>query len=214
MVDIRWYGHACFKITASGGTVIVTDPFDGKDIGYPTPETDADVALVSHEHYDHNNVKVLGGSPSVIRGVGEHSAKGIVFKGTATGHDESGGAFRGSNTVFTFVVDSVKICHLGDLGHTLSDAQKGDIAPVDVLLIPVGGVFTIDADGADAVVGQLNPKVVIPMHYKTPVLTIPVAPVDPFLKGKSNVKQHGKNTYSVNKDSLPSEQEVVVLDYK
>lgn len=218
---IKWLGHACFLITTMSGTNIVIDPF-GAGMGYESPAVHAHAVFVSHEHFDHNAAGVLKGNPKVIgplaagKSVEEGSIKvgteTIQYKSILTHHDESKGEKRGTNTVRVITVDGVRICHLGDLGHTLTASQVKTVGPVDVLMIPVGGVYTIDGAGARKVVSQLKPKYVIPMHYKTSALQrINLAPADAFLKGFKKVKR--LDELAVSKDSLPEETTVVVLKY-
>ena len=219
-MKITWLGHSCFKIESDGGKIIVTDPFD-EAVGYPLPKEKADVVTVSHDHHDHNNVKVLKGDPAVVRGSGKQTAAGIEFEGIATYHDEKGGKLRGKNTIFSFEMDGIRVCHLGDLGHLLGEKEAAALCDVDVLMIPVGGVYTLDAEGAKKVVGQIRPKVVIPMHFMTPALTFEVDPPDRFLSGQK-VERPG-TTLEVSKDALPKGGEgegegegplIVLLDYK
>ena len=214
-MEIRWCGHACFEISGEAGVVIVTDPYD-ESIGYQMPDLRADVVTVSHEHYDHNNVAAVKGNPEVVRGPGEHIASGIRFLGIDTYHDTSRGVERGENTVFLFDVDDIRLCHLGDLGHILDENQVRSIRErdIDVLFIPVGGVYTIDASGANRVLNQLEPKIAIPMHYKTPPLRLDINKEDSFLRGKKRVKEEEK--LSLRKTDLPppDEMEIVVLDWR
>jgi L-ascorbate metabolism protein UlaG (beta-lactamase superfamily) len=139
--------------------------------------------------------------------------KEVSFKGIATYHDPSKGSERGTNTIFTFSVDGIKVCHLGDLGHILSQKEIAEIGPVDILLIPVGGVFTIDSKEATQVGEQIKPKVLFPMHFKTEKCGFPIAPVDDFLKGKTNIKRPKTSEVSFDRTSLPSKMEVVVLEH-
>ena len=164
---------------------------------------------MSHDHFDHNNVASVGGNPQVVKEPVE--AKGIKFEGVATHHDASGGSERGNNTVFSMDIDGVKVCHLGDLGHPLSDQQVADIGKVDVLLIPVGGFFTIDAKVASEVCDRLNPRVIIPMHYKNDKLDFPIAGVDDFLEGKGSVRKLDSGEAEFKAGALPAEIEIVVL---
>ncbi len=219
-MKITWLGHSCFKIESDGGKIIVTDPFD-EAVGYPLPKEKADVVTVSHDHHDHNNVKVLKGDPAVVRGSGKQTAAGIEFEGIATYHDEKGGKLRGKNTIFSFEMDGIRVCHLGDLGHLLGEKEAAALGDVDVLMIPVGGVYTLDAEGAKKVIGQIKPKVAIPMHYMTPALTFEVDPPDRFLSGQK-VGRPG-TTFEVSKESLPKGGEgegegegpvIVLLDYR
>lgn len=215
-MKIKWLGHSCFLITSEGGTKILTDPyqpggFDGAIMHGPILEL-VDVVTISHDHADHGYVKGLPGAPVVLRSAGDFVASGIKFDGIQAFHDEAGGTKRGKDVVFTFAVDGVKVCHCGDLGHVLTKDQAAHIGAVDVLLIPVGGFFTIGPDEAWQVADQLAAKVVIPMHFKTPKVGFPIGPVDDFTNGKANVKRLGKSEVEIKKDSLPVEREIVVLE--
>jgi len=209
-MKIKWFGHACFLLEAEDGTKVITDPFD-ESVGYRIPEEKADIVTVSHSHFDHNAVDLLQGNPEVVKGVGEKKIKGIIFKGIKSFHDKSKGAQRGTNTIFVFALDGVRLCHLGDLGHLLSSEQQEEIGEVDVLFIPVGGTFTIDGREAREVSKQLNPKLIIPMHYKTESCSIGIDSCEKFLKGFKKVER--ATEWRGNKESLPSEQTVLVLEY-
>jgi L-ascorbate metabolism protein UlaG (beta-lactamase superfamily) len=212
-MKIRWLGHACFLITNGNGVRIITDPYAvGGGIQYSPIRESADVVLVSHDHDDHNNVSAVQGKPEVVRGSGVKTAKGIQFRGIATHHDSSGGKQRGANTVFCFVLDDIKLCHLGDLGHVLSPKQVDDIGAVDVLFIPVGGVFTIDAAAASQVCDQLKSRVVIPMHFKTRDCAYPIADVEGFLEGKESVRRTGSNEVELEREKLAATTEIVLLE--
>lgn len=215
-MKIKWNGHASFTITADNGTVIVTDPYNpisyGDELSYDTVRDRADVALVSHEHPDHNYVEGLPGSPEVLKGTGE--IKGIAVTGINTFHDESGGSKRGENTVFRFTVDWITICFLGDLGHVLSREQISTIGPVDMLMVPVGGTYTIDADTALKVVEAIRPKVAVPMHFRTKKCSFPISGVDAFLSGMEHVKRLGSSEIKLTRDGLPEKgTEVWVFDH-
>jgi len=210
---IKWLGHSCFLITSKKGVRIVTDPYAvGGGINYSPIREIADVVLVSHGHADHNNVSAVQGKPEVVKGSGVRTARGIQFRGVATYHDGSKGKLRGANIVFCFTVDDIKLCHLGDLGHVLSQIQMDEIGTVDVLFIPVGGSFTIDATEAGQVCDQLNPKVIIPMHFKTPKCAYPVASVADFLEGKKKVRKLGSSEAEFELENLPGGGEIAVLE--
>jgi L-ascorbate metabolism protein UlaG (beta-lactamase superfamily) len=216
-MKIKWYGHSAFLITSNQGIKIITDPYEsgayGGQLGYGKIKDQADIVLTSHAHEDHNDTKSLPGSPQILKESGTKSLKGVSFKGIASYHDSSKGSERGANTIFTFSVDGVKVCHLGDLGHLLSPKEIAEIGPVDILLIPVGGFFTIDSKEATQVEEQIKPKVLIPMHYKTEKCGFPIAPVDDFLKGKANIKRPKTSEVTFDQASLPSKTEIVVLEH-
>jgi L-ascorbate metabolism protein UlaG (beta-lactamase superfamily) len=211
-MKVKWLAHASFLITSETGTKIITDPYNvGGGLSYGEIKESADVVTVSHEHGDHNNVAAVKGNPQVVKGAGAKEAKGIRFKGVPTYHDDTQGGQRGPNTIFCFEVDGIKVCHLGDLGHTLSDKEVAEVGKVDILLVPVGGFFTIDAKVATAVSSKLAPKVIIPMHFKTDKCAYPIATVDDFIKGKSGVTQPGASEVEFKRDRLPAATQIVVL---
>ncbi len=213
-MKVKWLGHASFLITSEEGTRIITDPYaTGMGISYGEIKEAADIVMVSHEHGDHNNTAAVSGSPQLVKEAGVQEAKGIQFKGIASFHDDADGSQRGPNTIFCFTVDDVKLCHLGDLGHQLSEQQVADIGDVDVLLIPVGGFFTIDAAVATDTTEKLKPRVVIPMHYSTAKCAYPISGVEDFLKGKANVKRMDASEVEFSKNKLPSPTEIVVLKH-
>ena len=213
-MKVKWLGHACFLLTSDSGLRIITDPYTTGVFGleYAPPAETADIVTVSHDHADHNNVAAVKGNPQVVQGVGSHEAKGIQFKGIATAHDESSGKERGANTIFCFALDGINVCHLGDLGHDLSDQAVADIGDVDVLLIPVGGNFTIDAPVADVVCKKLSPRVIIPMHFKNARCpSFPVAGVEDFTQARQQVKTIAGSEIELKKEQLPSGAETMVL---
>lgn len=216
-MKIKWYGHAAFLITSDQGVKIIIDPYEsgafGGQLSYGKIKDQADIVLTSHDHADHNDPKSLPGSPQIIKGSGSETAKGISFKGISTYHDSSKGSERGINTIFTFSVDEIQICHLGDLGHILSEKELADIGPVDILLIPVGGYFTIDPKEATRVAEQIRPKVLIPMHFKTEKCGFSIAPVEDFLKGKSKTRHLKASEVAFDKATLPPQMEIVVLEH-
>jgi L-ascorbate metabolism protein UlaG (beta-lactamase superfamily) len=213
-MEVKWLGHAAFLIKGEG-LRIVTDPYrsgayDG--ISYGPIEEEVDVVTISHDHDDHNWTGDLKGKPIIVKGPGLHEAKGKTFKGIATFHDPHGGSQRGPNTVFCFELEGIKVCHLGDLGHVLEEKQVKEIGEVDLLLLPVGGFYTIDPREATQVMEQLKPKKVIPMHFKTPKCGFPIAEVEAFLKGKSNVRRLDSSSVNfVKEDFKEGETEIVVL---
>lgn len=208
---IEWLGHACFRIETADGVRILTDPFD-EQVGYPVPAVEADIVTVSHQHFDHNAVSVVRGRPRVVQEPGEHRIGGIAVTGVSTFHDPEGGAQRGSNIVFVIAADNLRICHLGDLGHRLNQEQLDRIGPVDVLLIPVGGHFTIDAAEAAETVAAVRPRIAVPMHYKTRYMNFPIKGVEEFTKRFDKVSERPR--LEVTPDNLPEPTEVVVLTFR
>ena len=214
-MKVKWLGHASFLLTSDRGIKVVTDPYTtGGSINYgEIPET-ADVVTVSHEHGDHNNTSAVEGDPVVLNGAGTWKVKGIEFTGVSTFHDMVQGAQRGPNTVFCFTIDGIKVCHLGDLGHMLSDQEISEVGQVDLLLIPVGGNYTIDATVATEICTKFNPRVVIPMHYKTEGCDYPIADAEDFLRGRVKVSRRVDDSeIELSKESLPQNTETVVLKH-
>lgn len=221
-LTLRWYGQACFLLTSPGGTAVLMDPFHRENgLEYNLPAIKADAVTVSHEHFDHNNVEAAKPGAKIFHGVTEggwamiHETVGdvkirTVVAGGPFYHDDREGRMRGRDAVFVFETNGMTVVHLGDLGHVLSDEQIQAIGRTDVLLIPVGGYYTIDAAQAKQVVSQLKPKIVIPMHYKTDkVKNIPIAPVDAFLQGQPRVEKQKGSVLEIRE--LPAETTVFVL---
>lgn len=208
---ITWYGHSCFKINTKDVT-IVTDPFD-KKIGIRPYFGAADIVTVSHEHYDHNNVESLKGGPFIIRTPGEFETKNIFIYGFRSFHDKNNGVDRGTNTIYLIEAEDMRICHLGDLGEKLSDKTIEKLGQVDILMIPVGGVYTLDAKEADELIDRIEPSVILPMHYKTPALNIKIDPLDKFLAVRGIKKAEPLDHLTIKKKELnPEENKVVILE--
>jgi len=216
-MKIKWYGHAAFLITTDEGTKIMIDPYEpgafGGQLSYGKIKEQADIVLISHDHADHNYTTDLPGAPQVVKGSGSKTVKGISTKGVSTYHDPSKGSERGANTVFTINVNHIQLCHLGDLGHLLSNKELAEIGAVDILLIPVGGFFTIDPKEATRVAEQIKPRILIPMHFKTEKCGFSIAPVEDFLKGKPNIKRPKASEATFDKATLPQQMEIVVLEH-
>jgi L-ascorbate metabolism protein UlaG (beta-lactamase superfamily) len=210
-VRVQFLGQSCFMITAGTGLKVIIDPYTTNEKTYSAIDEVADIVTVSHEHADHNNVAGVNGNPEVVKGNGIKTVKGISFKGIASYHDNAQGSQRGTNTIFCFSLDGVKFCHTGDLGHRLSPEQIAEIGAVDVFFVPVGGFFTIDSRVATDVCTDLKPKVVIPMHYKTPKSNPNLSAVEDFLTGKGNVKQLNTSIYEFTPKDLPASMEIIVL---
>jgi len=226
-ISLTWYGQSTFVLTTNTGLKALLDP-TGPGTGYNIPTvTGVDLVTVSHEHSDHNNVSLAGGNPLVLRGLAgndwakiDQTVKGVRVWTVSTFHDDTQGSQRGKNAIFVFDVDGLRLAHLGDLGHPLSPEQIKDVGPVDVILIPVGGFYTIDAKAAVEVVNQLNPKVVVPMHYKTPDLSASLAgrlaPADDFIKamGSAATVSEVGQTVTIERGKLPAGRTVMVMKYK
>ena len=211
-MKVKWLGHASFLITSEAGLKIITDPYpQGNGLSYAPINDVADIVIMSHAHFDHNNISSVPGKPELLNSSGLKNIKGIQFEGVSTYHDGAKGKERGANTAFCFSVDGVKLCHLGDLGHRLSQEQMAKIGSVDILFIPIGGVFTIDAKIADVVVNDLKPKVVMPMHYKNAKCDWPLNTVDDFVADKKNVKKMDSSEIEFRAGQLPESTEIVIL---
>jgi L-ascorbate metabolism protein UlaG (beta-lactamase superfamily) len=210
-MDIVWYGRACFRLS-DRGVVIITDP-PSDDLGYERPRIRADVVTISHEHPGHNNRVGFRGGPHFFDGPGEYEVKEVFITGIEMYHDARNGANRGRNTVFLFDFDGLTVCHLGDLGHVPTQQQVEELNEADVLLVPVGGLHTIDASKATEVISLIEPRIVIPMHYKTPLEKAKLDPLDKFFKEMGLAPIPAQPEFKITKSSLPEETEVVVLDY-
>jgi len=217
-MKIQWLGHSAFLLETTDGRKLITDPYDSGSydgaVGYEEIDVAADVVTVSHDHPDHDGVSNLPMQPAtVVRSPKPCEAEGFNIFGLETFHDENKGEDRGKNTIFVIEAEDLRICHLGDLGHTLSDDEIAKLGRIDVLMIPVGGHFTIDAAQASVIVDKIKPGVVIPMHYKTKVLGFPIAGVETFLSGKPNVMIKGETFTEISAESLPAKTEIHVLDH-
>lgn len=218
-MKLTYYGHASFLLE-SNGTSILIDPFDDKP-GYPQPDVSPTAVTVSHEHFDHNHVATAKGSPKVIRGLTaggkdwntvKEKVGPVAISGVATYHDASQGKDRGKNTIFIFEAEHLRVAHAGDLGHPLSTEQVSQLGTIDVLMIPIGGYYTIGPEEAEQVINAVKPRVVIPMHYRTEVnKDWPIGPHESFTEKKAP-KQKGR-TVDVSTATLPSQQEVWILKY-
>lgn len=217
-MDIYWLGQACFKLKGKNSTVLI-DPYDANFTGLKLPkDLSADIVLSTHEHEDHNNTQAVGTvdghEPMVFKESGEYEVSGVIITGISSFHDNTQGSERGLNTIFHIILDGLNIVHLGDLGQSkLTEEQIAQISETDILLVPVGSIYTIDGKGASDIVSQLEPKIIIPMHYFIEGLKFQLEPVDKFLKemGVENVVPQPK--LSITKDKLPEEPMVVVLSH-
>lgn len=216
-MNIQYYGHSCFKITTKPAgrgqedVNVFLDPFD-KSIGLRPPQGQADLVLVSHAHPDHNNVEALKGNPSIIDIPGEYSVKGINIVGIGTYHDDQNGQERGHNTVFLLDSEDIKICHLGDLGTGLTEKQLEELDGVDILMIPIGGKYTIDYKKAIEIVRKIEPKVVIPMHYKMAGTTVDIDDEKKFCNEIGNCSSTKASKLNIKKKDLEEKNmEVMVM---
>ena len=186
-MKIKFLGHAAFLLTSDAGVRIITDPykpgcFDG-GIKYDKITEEADIVTISHEHDDHNETNI-NGNPTFIKKSDKQTVEQITISGVDVYHDTNEGKERGTNIIYNMLIDGMNVVHLGDIGHNLSPQEVAKVGNVDILLIPVGGFFTIDADVADTISETLKPKIVIPMHFKTDKCGFPIAAIDDFTKDK------------------------------
>jgi len=210
-LDIAWLGHSCFRIKGKEATII-TDPC-GPDSGYALSKLGADIVTLSHFHSGHCYTESITSEFKEIKGPGEYELKGVFITGIATFHDAEQGKQRGRNTVYLLEMDGMTLCHLGDLGHLPASDLMEAISDSEILFLPVGGASTIGSSVAAEIVRHLIPKVVIPMHYKTSELVGDLEPVDKFLKELGIGEVISKPKLSINRTTLPSSTQVVILDY-
>lgn len=215
-MKIRYLGHSCFLLTGASGATVVTDPYG--DIGYSLPRgLKADVVTVSHDHFDHNNVKGIDGEPEIVCGEGNYRFSDVSITGIGSFHDDARGRKRGGNIVYKFVADGLTVCHLGDLGEECSEALLKKIGGADILLIPVGGIYTIDGRQAKEYADKIRPAIVIPMHYKTPDLSIELNGIGEFLGlfARDRVETLGKDEAEFTRDDLTGKStKIIVMEKK
>lgn len=208
-MEITWYGQSCFKIEGKENSLII-DPYD-PSIGLTLPKKlSSDILLITHEHYDHNYKQGIEGKPFIIDSAGEYELAGATITGIPAFHDKKNGEERGKVTLYIIEFEGIKICHLGDIGHDLSDDEIDKLGTVDILMIPVGGIFTISGDEAAKIIGEIDPKIVIPMHYKIPKLSINLEPIDKFSK-KFESKTEEQDKLKIKAKDLPQELKVIKL---
>jgi L-ascorbate metabolism protein UlaG (beta-lactamase superfamily) len=216
-MKIKWYGHAAFKITTDKGIRIIIDPYEpgafNGALSYGKIDEEADIVMVSHDHADHNHVKTISGKYVLVNKVGEYEIRAVKIKAFSSFHDKSAGKERGNNLIFVIAADDLILVHTGDIGHALDPGLLKEIGKTDILLLPVGGFFTIDVAEASKMTDALASRVIIPMHYKTKKCAFPIAPVDEFIKGKGNVRWLDKPEVEIRKDDLPEKPEVLVLKH-
>lgn len=214
-MKIKWYGHSAFKITTDKGARIIIDPYKssalGGPIAYGVINDEADIVLTSHDHGDHNYVNDIEGKFVHIKEAGQHEERGAIIKAIPTFHDNSKGRERGTNLVFVVSAEDIVVAHLGDLGHTLDDSTLQSIGKVDVLLLPVGGRFTIDSKEATKVMNDIDPVITIPMHYKTESIGLPIEGLEGFIKDKKAVKEINDSEIVITKATLPETNEIIIM---
>lgn len=209
-MKIEYLGHSCFKLTESTGTSVICDPYD-EAVGYDLPEMSADAVTVSHHHYDHDAVKSVKGSPVIIDKECSYDLPGVEINAIKSFHDGEEGKLRGGNLIFKFRMDGIDVCHLGDLGEECSSALIDELLPVNVLLIPVGGTYTIDAEMAKEYVDRIMPEVVIPMHYRDKGCKLDIDKVDAFLNLFDDVEEAEESSIELMRNDLKDDTKIVVL---
>ena len=210
-MKIKYLGHSCFQIISQKGVSLITDPYT--KVGYELPSgLKADVVTTSHAHFDHNFTQAVQ-SKTVVSQVGAYSVRDIQIQGIPSWHDEKMGALRGENVIFKFVVDGITVCHLGDLGEDITEALTRKIGGVDVLLLPVGGTYTINAEQAKALLEGVAPKVVIPMHFKSDG-SLDISDVSMFLQqfSPAMIQKEKNGEVEISKENLPSSLQIVYLE--
>jgi L-ascorbate metabolism protein UlaG (beta-lactamase superfamily) len=217
-MEIVYLGHSSFKLSGKN-TKLITDPFDSSMVGIKYPKVEADIVTISHHHNDHDKSEQVSEVKKIVDGPGEYEIGGVSIIGISSFHDDKKGAERGKNTIYLIEMDGLKILHLGDLGHLLTDKEKSEIGNIDVMFVPVGGEYTIDAKTAFEIVKSISPKVVIPMHYKLDGAkeggtSSKLSAVDEFLT-ISGLAVEKMPKLSIKPDTFPADEiKVVVLDVK
>lgn len=211
-MTIEFLGHSCFKLTESTGTSVVCDPYSPKT-GYDMPEVTADAVTVSHHHFDHDNISAVKGNPVIIDKECSYGLPGVEIEAIKSFHDGQRGKLRGENVIFKFRMDGIDICHLGDLGEACSSELIDALLPVNVLLIPVGGVYTIDAKMAKEYVDRIMPDVVIPMHFREKGCNIDIDKVDEFIDmfDEEYIEQTDGNAIELMRSDLNGDTKVILL---
>ncbi|MCX8008839.1 MAG: MBL fold metallo-hydrolase [Patescibacteria group bacterium] len=213
-MDITYLGHSSFKLKGKTATV-VTDPYDPQMVGMKFPKVDTHIVTVSHHHQDHDAVSQVGGTPFVVDGPGEYEIQGVSIVGIHSFHDNNKGKDRGENVIFVIDMDGIHLVHLGDLGHMLTEKDLEEIGTVDILFIPIGGVYTINEKQAVEMIAEIDPSIVIPMHYGRPELKQDVfgqlSPLTSFLKLLGYDQVVPQQKLSITKDKIPDQTQIIVF---
>lgn len=212
---IEWLGHSCFKVTLKNGTIVLLDPYDDH-VGYTPQEVEADIVTISHNHPDHSDLSHVTGDYTVVKEPGVHTFGELTIEGIKTWHDTNHGAERGDNICFMLSINGMRLCHLGDLGNVPGDDFTEKLKGTDILLVPVGGNYTIDACEALRICEMVAPNVIIPMHFKTPATTLDIAPLSDFLEAAGreyDVSHLGKCYLKIDKATLKKRTRIIVMEY-
>lgn len=210
-MNIYWLGQASYLIKTSTGKKILIDPF-GDGMGYTPFKGAVDLVTISHDHFDHNFTGFIENNPTIINTVGKHNTDFCEVTGIKSFHDSTNGSERGNNIIFKYNVDGLTLCHLGDLGHDLNDETLKELGNIDVLFIPVGEVYTFDVNTAANVARKINPKFIVPMHYKTELLNIPLIGVDKFLIEMKEYNVENTSVFSINKEDTCEKSKIILID--
>ena len=212
---IKWLGHSCFQITLKNGKSIVIDPFD-ETVGYEPVDETADIVLISHDHHDHSYVKGIKGNYELIRGAGEFKTDCVKITGVVVDHDDQHGKLRGQVVVNTIEAEGIRVMHMGDIGEVPEEIFFKNAGKIDILMLPVGGVYTVDAKGALEIIDRLKPNITIPMHYMTSVLKLSLKGVHEFtaLAGREyDISRQGGSSLEIAADTLKKRQRVVIMEH-
>lgn len=216
-MKIKWYGHAAFKLTTDEGVRVIIDPYQpgafGGALSYGRITEEADIVLASHDHDDHNYTKDIRGDYKVFNREGVYREKNLIIEAFSCYHDPSFGKERGNNLIFVVDTEGLRVAHLGDLGHLLTSDTMRRLGRIDVVLLPVGGFYTIDGGEAWRVLEDIKPRIAIPMHYKTPKCDFPISGVEAFSGEKKGVRRIDSTEIEISKDSLPREREIIIMEY-
>ncbi|HBE43925.1 MAG TPA: MBL fold metallo-hydrolase [Deltaproteobacteria bacterium] len=214
-MKIKWYGHAAFRVITASSVKIIIDPYQSGSFGgalsYGKISDQADIVLISHDHDDHNYTKDVQGKFTQIKKEGSFDFKDVRIRAIPSFHDPSKGKERGGNLIFVIHADGLVVTHMGDIGHVLDKGLIKGIGKIDILLLPVGGFYTIDAQEATRVMNDLAPSITIPMHFKTEKCNFPIAPFEEFTKGKKDVHVRDISEIEITKETLPKTSQIVVL---
>lgn len=214
-MQIEWFGHSCFLLKSDSGITVLIDPFDST-VGYDQPRLACDCLLITHKHFDHNACDVVMGETLKIDSSGEYSIKGVQISGFESFHDNDGGALRGKNIIYKIIIDGVIICHMGDIGHIPSPELYEKLGSIDVLMIPTGGNFTINAKEAMEIINAISPNMILPMHYLTDKVNMNIDPINNFTDIANvhyDISRTGRNVISVEKNDLKKRTRIYILEY-
>ncbi|MBQ9942399.1 MAG: MBL fold metallo-hydrolase [Christensenellaceae bacterium] len=213
-MKVQWIAHSCFKVYLASGKTILFDPF-GDTVGYVRETTSADYVLISHDHHDHNSLEHIEEGYKLINTPGVVEEDGIRIEGIEVWHDEVQGAKRGKNIMFKVSAEGLNLLHMGDIGHVLSDEMVEKLGKIDMLFIPVGGTYTVDAQGALTICKQLEPNIIVPMHYKTLFLTLPIDPVFNFTDAAGSYfdrSRLGSNSFELTAAGKKKRSRIIIME--